>query len=194
LDLVFVGRLVPGKQPLAFVEIVGRIARRQPALRAMLLGDGPLRDAVERRAAELGLGGCLEVAGQVADVADVLGRSRIFVLPSLSEGLSIALAEAMAAGAVPLATRVGDLADLVTDGVNGYLLDPFDHEGFVRHADVLLRDAAHWRRLSAAAASAARAHMDLPRVAALWSARLRETVQAAGGAGEDRRPAARRPA
>jgi glycosyltransferase involved in cell wall biosynthesis len=180
-DLAFVGRLAPGKQPLEFVEIVAAVARRGRAVRAVILGDGPLRGEVERRVADLGLEGRVEIAGQVAHVADVIARARLFVLPSLSEGLSIALAEAMMAGCVPLAARVGDLGDLVADGVNGYLLDPRDRDGFVARAVALLEDEAAWGRLSASASASARAHMDLAHVATLWRARLHETIVRAGG-------------
>jgi glycosyltransferase involved in cell wall biosynthesis len=181
-DLAFVGRLVAGKQPLEFVEIAARVARSRGSVRAILLGDGPLRGEVEQRVLSLGLRGSVEVAGQVEDVAAVLSLARLFVLPSLSEGLSIALAEAMTAGAVPLAARVGDLADLVAEGANGYLLAPDDREGFVRRAEALLADPRLWARMSEAASASARAHMGLPHVASLWSTHLREVMRSAGAA------------
>ena len=185
-DLAFVGRLAPGKQPVEFVEIVAGVARSGRPVRAVILGDGPLRGEVERRVAALGLAGCVEVAGRVAHVPDVIARARLFVLPSLSEGLSIAMAEAMMAGCVPLAARVGDLGDLVADGVNGYLLDPRDRQAFVARALALLGDEAAWLRLSEAASASARAHMDLAHVAALWRARLHETIVRAGGTAASR--------
>jgi glycosyltransferase involved in cell wall biosynthesis len=181
LDLVFVGRLVGGKQPLEFVDIVAEVARRRPGVRAAVLGSGPLLTAVRERIASLGPDVSVDLPGQVADVATVLARARVFVLPSLSEGLSIALAEAMMCGAVPLATRVGDLADLVAHGTNGYLLSAGDREGFVREACALLADDVRWARMSQAASASARAHMDLPRVASLWGAHLRATIERAGG-------------
>jgi glycosyltransferase involved in cell wall biosynthesis len=180
-DLVFVGRLVEGKQPLEFLEIVAEVARRRPLVRAALLGSGPLLDAARRRIASLGATVSVDLPGQVADVAAVLGRARVFVLPSLSEGLSIALAEAMMCGAVPLATRVGDLGDLVADGENGYLLSPDDREGFVREACALLADGALWARMSQGATASARALMELDRVASLWGVHLRATIERAGG-------------
>jgi L-malate glycosyltransferase len=180
-DLVFVGRLVGGKQPLEFVEIVAEVARRKPGVRAAILGDGPLLGAVRERIASLGFPVSVDLRGQVADVAAVLSQARVFVLPSLSEGLSIALAEAMMCGAVPLATRVGDLGDLVAHGTNGYLFSPGDREGFVREACALLADDVRWARMSQAASASARAHMDLPRVASLWGAHLRATIERAGG-------------
>jgi glycosyltransferase involved in cell wall biosynthesis len=180
-DLVFAGRLVDGKQPLEFVEIVAEVARRRPQVRAAILGGGPLLSAVRERIGSLGSTVSVDLPGQVTDVAAVLARARVFVLPSLSEGLSIALAEAMMCGAVPLATRVGDLGDLVAHGTNGYLLSPGDREGFVREACALLADDGLWARMSRAASASARAHVDLPRVAALWNAHLGAAIERAGG-------------
>jgi glycosyltransferase involved in cell wall biosynthesis len=189
-DLVFVGRLVEGKQPLEFLEIVAEVARRRPRVRAAILGEGPLLPAVRARIASLGSTVSVDVPGQVTDVAAVLGRTRVFVLPSLSEGLSIALAEAMMCGAVPLATRVGDLGDLVAQGTSGYLFAPGDRDAFVRAACGLLDDETCWARLSQAASAAARTHMDLPRVASLWRAQLGAAIERAGGGQPAGAPAA----
>jgi glycosyltransferase involved in cell wall biosynthesis len=180
-DLLYVGQLIERKRPVEFVEIAAAVARVRPRLRAAIVGDGPLRERVAHRAAELRLGEALELRGRCADVERHLAQARVFVLTSRSEGLSIALAEAMTAGAVPVVANVGDLADLVQSGVTGYLLEPDDRSGFVEAITRLLSDAAHWQRLSQAAAEAARARTGLEGVTALWARHLGRAVQAAGG-------------
>jgi glycosyltransferase involved in cell wall biosynthesis len=171
-DLVFVGRLTETKQPLQFVEIVGLVARRIPSVKAVLFGDGPLRDEVCTLAQRLGIGANLDLRGRTAEVEPVLAASRIFVLTSRTEGLSIAMAEAMMCGVVPVVANVGDLPDLVRHGETGYLVAPGQTEAFARHVLALLDDVGLWKRVSEAATAAARAHVGIDRVTALWAAEL----------------------
>lgn len=180
-DLIFVGRLTETKQPLEFLEIAAAVARSVPTLRALVVGDGPLLEDARRLAASLALGDRLELAGRRSDVEDLLARSRVFVLTSRSEGLSIAMAEAMTAGVVPVVSDVGELGELVRDGANGYLVAPGDRAQFVARILELLRDAFLWQRMSRAAADAARAHVGLAHVSELWARALRETVGSFAG-------------
>ena len=172
IDLVFVGRLAELKQPLQFVEILAAVVAMRPATCGVMVGGGPLETAVRERAAALGVADRLQLAGQSDQVADVLTRSRVFVLTSRSEGLSIAMAEAMMAGVVPVVAAVGDLADLVCDGVSGYLVAPNDVTAFARRAVGVLDEPALWSSLSEAAAAAARQHVGLDHVSALWRTQL----------------------
>ena len=180
-DLLYVGRFTETKRPLEFVEIVAASATAFPTLRAVMVGDGPLMDEVRERAKRLGIADRLELRGKTSDVADLLGRTRVFVLTSRSEGLSIAMAEAMMAGAVPVVTRVGDLGDLVSDGDNGYLLEPGDRTGFATRIQQILADPPLWARLSAAAVTTARAHVGLERVSALWAQHIPAVVARCSG-------------
>jgi glycosyltransferase involved in cell wall biosynthesis len=168
-DLVFVGRLAAIKQPLQFVDIVATLRQRLPAVRAAILGDGPLLNATRERAIAFGIEQSIEFFGQIQDVQRVLCRSKIFVLTSRSEGLSIAMAEAMAAGVVPVVANVGDLADLVTDGVTGFLVTPDNVPEFARRTALLLRNQQLWARQSGAAAAAARRHTSVEVVTAKWT-------------------------
>jgi glycosyltransferase involved in cell wall biosynthesis len=129
-------------------------------------------DAVRQRIVELGLEQAVDLRGQVADVAPCLIDARVFVLTSRSEGLSIAMVEAMVCGAVPVVANVGDLADLVADGQNGFLIEPGNVEQYAERAVALLSDRERWRRLSAEASRCARAYNGLERVAALWHEHL----------------------
>jgi L-malate glycosyltransferase len=153
-DVVFVGRLSPIKQVDLLLRALAVVKREIPGIRAVIVGDGPLRQELETLSAALGLGGVVEFAGQRADVASILGRSRVFVLTSKTEGLSLALMEAMMAGIPAVVSDVGDLGDLVRHGENGFLVDVQTPDGFAERIAALLRDGAMRGRFAEAARSA----------------------------------------
>jgi len=129
IHLVFVGRLVPIKQTNQFIDIVDAVRQKMPNIRAAIVGDGPQMAYIKDRTKQLGLTGSIEFLGKIQNVKTVLECSKVFVLTSQSEGLSISMAEAMAAGTVPVVADVGELSDLVMDGVNGYLVEPNNVSG-----------------------------------------------------------------
>ncbi len=168
IDLVFVGRLSEIKQPLQFIDLVAAVRTTSRGLRAAVVGDGPLRPACQAAARRLGLEDCLEFFGRVDAVSTILSRAKVFVLTSRSEGLSIALAEAMAAGVVPVVADVGDLSTLVQDGHTGYLVRYGDLPTSAHHVERLLMDQQLWNALSSNAVRAAKAHCSLTAVADRW--------------------------
>jgi glycosyltransferase involved in cell wall biosynthesis len=85
-----------------------------------IVGDGPLREELERLAAHLGLARNVSFLGRRDDVAEWLERARVFVLASDSEGLALSVMEASMAGLPCVVSDVGDLGDLVVDGRNGW--------------------------------------------------------------------------
>jgi len=95
-------------------------------LQYQLAGDGPLRAELENHATRLGLRDEVSFLGFVADTAAFLADIDLFVMPSLFEGLGVAVLEAMAAGKPIIATRVGGLTESVIDGVTGLLVPPGD--------------------------------------------------------------------
>jgi glycosyltransferase involved in cell wall biosynthesis len=110
-----VGRFVEQKNHGFLLEIVRSIADSDPRTRLVMIGDGPLRPAIERRAAELGLIERVVFAGLRTDVPRVLlGAVDVFVMPSLYEGLPLVCLEAQAAG-LPcvIADSITDEADVV---------------------------------------------------------------------------------
>lgn len=120
-----VGRLQPVKSQITLVEAVGTLLRRRPdsasRLRLVLVGDGPERPALEAAIQAEGLADIAGVTGWQDDVPALLASLDIFVLPSLNEGISNTILEAMACGLPVVATRVGGNPELVVDGETGYL-------------------------------------------------------------------------
>ncbi len=128
-----VGRLAAVKDQATLVRAFALLLQRVPArtkdrLRLVLVGDGPSRQELEQLVNELGLGGKAWLTGDRDDIPEMLGLFDLFVLPSLGEGISNTILEAMATGLPVVATRVGGNPELVSDGVNGRLVDAADPE------------------------------------------------------------------
>jgi glycosyltransferase involved in cell wall biosynthesis len=167
-DLLFVGRLIAQKRPTVFVEIVEAVKASVPGVTALVIGRGAERGAMENRIAERGLGDHISLLGARDDVGDWMLRSKVLVQPSLIEGLPIVVAEAMGCGTPVVVSDVGDLADLVENGVNGWRVDPFDVAAYAERVTQILRDEEAWARLSERAVEASRALTSLDEVAARW--------------------------
>lgn len=131
-DIVFgtVGRLESVKNPLlladAFVMLVNSAPQLRSKLRLAIVGDGSLRGALEERLEQAGLRGQAWIPGAMDDIPSALRAFDVFVLPSLNEGISNTILEAMASGLPVLATRVGGNPELVREGVTGGLVSPGD--------------------------------------------------------------------
>jgi glycosyltransferase involved in cell wall biosynthesis len=100
-----------------------------PEAQLWLVGDGVLRHSLQSLARELGIEDRVTFWGRRHDVASLLSRSDLFVLPSLSESCPHALLEAMAAGVPVVATDVGGVPEIVQNGVTGRLVPPRDANG-----------------------------------------------------------------
>ncbi|HUU17722.1 MAG TPA: glycosyltransferase [Sedimentisphaerales bacterium] len=178
---VFVGRLVPIKQVEQFITIVEAVAHRIPSVRAAIVGDGPLLENMKAKTSRLGLTDNIEFLGKQKDVKAVLDCSKTFVLTSKSEGLSIAMIEAMTSGVVPVVADVGELRDLVTNGVNGYLVEPNRIDEYTKKVISLLQDPALWEKYSLRAIEAAKIHCDVATVSKKWQQNLQNVVSKASG-------------
>lgn len=146
-----VGRLQPAKGHRHFLEAACLLERRLPGSRFLVVGDGPLRAELEREAARLGLGSRVVFTGLVSDPVPVVGALDLFTLASLSEGLPVALLEAMSLARPVVATAVGGVPDVIADGCNGLLIPPADPAGLARAWERLLTEPGLAERLGAAA-------------------------------------------
>jgi glycosyltransferase involved in cell wall biosynthesis len=121
-----VGRLTHMKGQWHLIDAVPGLAARFPGLAVVLLGDGPLRDSLQERAARAGVAGNVVFCGHRPDARQLLAAADVFVLPSRHEGMPLAALEAMEAGLPVVATRVIGSAEVVDDGVTGALVRPGD--------------------------------------------------------------------
>jgi glycosyltransferase involved in cell wall biosynthesis len=106
------------------LDAVPQVLSRFPQTRFQFVGDGPMRADLERKAAQRKLADQVEFMGQREDVAGLLGKASVFCRPSLSEGLPLTALEAMACGLPVVATRAGGTAEVVEDGITGYIVAP----------------------------------------------------------------------
>ena len=116
----------------------------------LLVGDGPLREALERRTEEVGLGHVVRFTGNLSDVRPALAAMDVFVLPSHEEGMSNALLEAMAAGRAVVATEVGGTGEIIAHERTGLLVPPADPATMAVAVQRLLVDRTAAARLAEA--------------------------------------------
>lgn len=122
--VIFVGRLIFNKGPQFLLDAIPEVLSRHPGTQFDIVGDGPMRRELQSRAARQGLNGRVRFLGERDDVERLLTEADVFVRPSLLEGMSLTVLEAMASGLPVIATPVGGTAELVDDGVTGYLVEP----------------------------------------------------------------------
>jgi glycosyltransferase involved in cell wall biosynthesis len=115
---------------------------RFPTLHILLVGDGELADQVRTQVRAAGLSDHIHFLGSRRDVPELLSASDSFVLPSLWEGLPVALTEAMASGLPVVATEVSGTSQMVIDGESGLLVPPGDEEALAEAMHRLLSDPA----------------------------------------------------
>jgi L-malate glycosyltransferase len=135
-----VARLQPVKGHRYFIEAAGRIAAVEPKAHFLLVGDGALRGEIEEQAARAGVNDRVHLLGARNDAALIAAGFDVAVSASLSEGLSNAVMEAMAAGAPVVATAVGGTTELVIDDATGFLAPPADADALARRILDALRD------------------------------------------------------
>jgi glycosyltransferase involved in cell wall biosynthesis len=145
-----VARLSPEKDLATLLHAVALVARRDPGFRLEIAGDGVCRSELGRLAAELRLQDHVHFLGQVSDVPALLKQARLFVLSSLSEGISLTILEAMARGLPVVATRAGGSPEVVVDGETGLLVAPGDAASLTEALLSLGRDTKLGRRMGLA--------------------------------------------
>ncbi|MGH8298796.1 MAG: glycosyltransferase [Steroidobacteraceae bacterium] len=144
--LAVIGRLHPVKGHRAMLGMLPAIVRSCPRALLLVIGDGPERSACEALARSLDMGRHVRFLGRRSDVPRLLAAIDLVLIPSQSEGLSLAGIEALAAARPVIAFAVGGLPEVVIDGVNGRLVPEGDREAFARAVVDTLRDTA--RRFS----------------------------------------------
>jgi glycosyltransferase involved in cell wall biosynthesis len=128
--LVFAGRFVPQKNPLAIIQTLSQL--KDLDWHCSMLGDGPLFEDVKREIEKMGLSERFDLPGWVTTdfVLGCFSKSDILFMPSLSEGLPVVGVQALATGLAIVASKIGGFLDLVDNEKNGYLIDLQDAPAF----------------------------------------------------------------
>jgi glycosyltransferase involved in cell wall biosynthesis len=176
LRLIFLGRVEEAAKGVLWLpEIVRQL--RDVDCRLTVAGDGP--DMAELKARSAPLGGRIVFAGRVApaDVPATFGRHDVFLMTSRYEGCPVALIEAMAAGCVPVASRIRGVTDcVVSDSVTGLLFPMGDVKSAADCVRKLARDRAMLERMSAFTAMSVRKEYTLERMAGAYAKLIRELI------------------
>ncbi|MBB3228579.1 glycosyltransferase involved in cell wall biosynthesis [Luteibacter sp. Sphag1AF] len=165
-----VGRLNWAKDQVNLIRAFRHVHDRRPDTALVLIGDGELRDELEICAASEGVSNSVYFLGDRSDVRDLLQGLDLFVLPSISEGYSMALLEACATGLPIVATAVGGNAEIVHDGFSGHLVPARDACALAEAMLELLRDQTEARRYGQAARAWVEHHGSLRAMASRYGA------------------------
>ncbi len=136
---VVVGRLEPQKGHRVLLDALQAVRAEFPRVRLVCVGEGSLRDELERRVGELGLEESVRFVGYQSNVPDWLALADVVVLPSFYEGLPIAAIEALAAEKPVVATAVDGTPEVVIDGKTGFTVSAGDAQGLAAALCTLLR-------------------------------------------------------
>lgn len=149
--VVQVAQLMPHKDPLNFVRAISAARGRVPALQALLVGDGRLREEVSDAVRTLGLEGSLHAVGFRQDADALLAAADVVVLSSRDEGMGSVLLDALFLGKPVAATRAGGIPEIIVHGASGLLAPVSDPDALGAHIATLLEDRALASRLAVAA-------------------------------------------
>ena len=144
------GRLAAVKDHITLLNALRLVHTSEVPLLAVIAGEGPLRAAIEAKIVSLGLQGRVRLLGHQPNIETVLAALDLFVLSSQSEGLPMAVLEAMASGLPVISTRVGGIDEIIQPGRTGLLVEPKSPEALANAIGLLARDRDGRERMGAA--------------------------------------------
>jgi glycosyltransferase involved in cell wall biosynthesis len=130
-DLVLTARLSKVKQVNLLLDILANLKIQNIQCNTLIIGDGPLLNDLKAYAESLGVCSMVNFVGHQDDVLNWLQQSKVYILTSQSEGLSLSMLEGLKVGLPAIVPNVGDLSDVLIDGYNGFLIDNHNIEDFV---------------------------------------------------------------
>jgi glycosyltransferase involved in cell wall biosynthesis len=173
---VLVARLSPEKDVPTLLRAAALVAQELPTFRLEIAGEGPCLPDLQRLASELAVNQQVRFLGEVRDVAALLESARLFVLPSISEGISLTLLEAMARGLPVVATRVGGNPEVVRDGETGLLVPSRSPQELAVAIRRIYVDPDRGRRMGLAGRQRVEQHFDVRRMVATYESIYRKLV------------------
>ena len=144
--LLFVGNLTEQKRPDRFLRTILRLRQGGLPVEGWLVGDGPLRDEMQRMADDLGIADTVHFMGYRQDADVYMSAADLLLVTSDSDGIPAVVLEAGYLRTPTVATRVGGMHECIEDGKTGILVDVEDEEGLVEGAGWLMgAEAQRWR-------------------------------------------------
>jgi glycosyltransferase involved in cell wall biosynthesis len=173
---VLVARLSAEKDVPTLLRAAALVAQELPSFRLEIAGEGSCLADLQRLASELAVNRHVRFLGEVRQVATFLENARLFVLPSISEGISLTLLEAMARGLPVVATRVGGNPEVVKDGETGLLVAPHSPRELAAAIRQIYMDPQQGRRMGLAGRQRVQQHFDVRRMVATYESIYRKLV------------------
>ena len=176
----WVGRMTGVKDTDAVLEIVAATRKRGVPAVLCMVGDGPDRERLEQTAHDLGIARSTYFVGYQEDVAGYYRLFDAFLLPSVNEGTPVSAIEALASGTPVVATRVGGIPDVVTEGVDGFLVESADTDAAAERLAELARAPELRARMGEAGSTNARERYSVERLVDDVDRLYRELLAAKG--------------
>lgn len=172
------GRLSEEKAPEVFLDLAAR-CRDMPHLVFVMTGGGRLADRIAAQAARLPAGTRLHIRGLVDDIRDYYRLYDIYTLTSRLDGRPLAVMEAQASGCAILASRIGGVPEIMTDGETGLLVNPGDAADFERGLRLMVSERTALEAMRAAASRLATAQFSVQAMAEGYHQALQQAVATA---------------
>ena len=141
VNIITTGTLYEVKNHKYLIDCFYQLTHKHNDISLTILGNGPLREDLQKHVEKLGIPDKVFLAGEVADVRSYLLKADIFASTSLFEGLPLSMLEAMAAGLPIVANDVGGIPDIVKDGFNGYLVPLWEKDKYIEALDKMIYNA-----------------------------------------------------
>jgi glycosyltransferase involved in cell wall biosynthesis len=151
ISIAMVGRLHPAKGHRDILPIIGRLQGDNIPCHLIIIGDGELKEDIQKSINDHRLEKIVTLVGQRKDVPQILSAVDILLMPSRWEGLPIALLEGMSLGKAVLATAVGGIPEVIQDGINGLLAESGNEENLELKLRKLISDETLRKRLGSKA-------------------------------------------
>ena len=175
--LIHLSNFRPVKRPADVIEIFARVQERLPAV-LLMVGDGPERGSAEYLVQRYGLENRVHFLGKRDDIEELTSCADLLLLPSENESFGLAALEAMANSVPVLVSRVGGLPEVVTDGVDGFLVEPRNVAEMARRAVEVLSDEDRRREMGARARETAYTRFSSSRIIPQYEEFYKELISA----------------
>jgi glycosyltransferase involved in cell wall biosynthesis len=143
-----IGSLTEEKGHIHLIEAARQVTDKYTECRFLIVGDGGQRQFLEEKTSRLGLSGRVIFTGSRKEVPEILSMLDAFVLPSLKEGLPMALLEAMASKVPVIASKVGAIPKIIEDGINGMLIPPRDPDAIAKAINTMFSDSTSAKEMA----------------------------------------------
>jgi glycosyltransferase involved in cell wall biosynthesis len=158
---VMVGRLSPEKDVATLLRAADRVRRTLPRFQLEIAGDGECMTSLRALADDLRLGEHVRFLGEIRNISALLSRASLFVLASLTEGISLTVLEAMATGLPVVATRVGGNPEVIVDTKTGLLVPAQDPAALADAIVGVLKNPLDAEKMGQAGRERVEAHFDV---------------------------------